>query len=88
MRMFTGLFEGYKVTALQERQKDGWRIRTWHENKDDREHDYWVEGGRFYAIDKNALDTLIGKNVDDTVPRAKREAVLHLIAKRKAEGLD
>jgi hypothetical protein len=88
MRMFTGLSEGYKVTALQERQKDDWRIRIWHENKDDREHDYWVQGGRFYAIDKNALDTLIGKNVDETVPQAKREAVLHLIAKWTAQGLD
>jgi hypothetical protein len=88
MRMFTGLFEGYKATALQERQKEGWRVRTWHENKDDRERDYWVQGGRFYAIDRNASDPLIGKNIDDTVPRAKREAVLHLIAKWKAEGLD
>jgi hypothetical protein len=88
MRMFTGVFEGYKATALQER-KDGWRIRTWHENKDDQGHDYWVQDGQFYAIDiEMRFDTLVGKNVDDTVPRAKREAVLHLIAKWKAEDLD
>jgi hypothetical protein len=85
MRMFTGLFEGYKATALQERNNDGWRIRTWHEN--DHEHDYWVQDGRFYVIDiQMRSNTLIGQNVDDTVPRAKREALLHLIAKWKAEG--
>jgi hypothetical protein len=89
MRMYTGLFEGYKATALQEREKDGWRIRTWHANKDDRAHDYWVEYGQFYAIDvEMPCNTLIGKNVDETVPQAKREAVLHLIAKWKAEALD
>lgn len=89
MRMFTGLFGGYKATGLQEREKDGWRIRTWHENKDDQEPDYWVQDGKFYAIDIGIpFNTLIGKNVDDTVPPAKREAVLYLIAKWKAEGPD
>jgi hypothetical protein len=89
MRMFTGVIAGYKVTALQERKKDGWRIRTWHENKDDQGRDYWVQDGQFYAIDiKTPFNTSIGENVDDTVPRAKREAVLHLISKWKAEVLD
>jgi hypothetical protein len=87
MRMFTGLFEGYKATALQEKKNGGWRIRTWHENKNDQEHDYWVQDGQFYAIDiQKRSTTLIGKNVDDTVPPATREALLHLIAKWKAEG--
>jgi hypothetical protein len=89
MRMFTGVIAGYKATALRERKKDGWRIRTWHENKDDQGQDYWVRDGQFYAIDiKTPFNTSIGKNVDDTVPRAKREAVLHLISKWKAEVLD
>jgi hypothetical protein len=89
MRMFTGLFGGYKATALQERKKDGWRIRTWPENRDDQGQDYWVQDGQFFAIDiEMPFNTLIGKNIDDTVPPAKREAVLHLIAKWKAEDLD
>jgi hypothetical protein len=89
MRMFTGLFGGYKVTALWEREKDGWRIRTWCENKDDRQRDYWVQDGKFYAIDvEMPFNTMIGKNVDDTVPTVKREAVLHMINKWKAENLD
>jgi len=89
MRMFTGLFGGFKANALRERKKDGWRIRTWHQNKDDQGHDYWVQDGQFYSIGiEMPFNALIGYNVDDTVPRAKREAVLHLIAKWKAEDLD
>ena len=89
MRMFTGLFGGYKATALRQREKDGRRIRTWHENKDNQKHDYWVQDGKFYAIDIEVpFNTLIGKNIDDAVPPARREAVLHLIGKWVAEDLD
>jgi hypothetical protein len=89
MRMFTGLFEGYRATALQERKKDSWRIRTWHENKDDQHHDYWVQDGHFYPIDMTTpLNISMGENLDDTVYQAKREAVLHLIATWKAECSD
>jgi hypothetical protein len=89
MRMFTGRFESYNATALCEREKDGWHIRTWHENKEDRERDYWVQDDKFYAIDiRVPFNTSIGKNVDDTVPPAKREAVLHPIARWKAEDLN
>jgi hypothetical protein len=89
MRMFIGRFGGFKATALRERKKDGWRIRTWHENKDDQGHDYWVQDGQFYSIDlEKPFNTLIANNVNDTVPQAKRDAVLHLIAKWKAEDPD
>lgn len=90
MRMFTGIFGGYKVVGLQERREDGWRIRTWHEGKNVPEHGYWVKDGQFYAIDMplHSFDqqrTMVGENVGGSVPLAEREAVLHLIAKWDAE---
>jgi hypothetical protein len=87
-RIYTQI-EGCGFSCTVETARKEFRRGAWHEHKDDQGQDYWVRDGQFYAIDiKTPFNTSIGKNVDDTVPRAKREAVLHLIAKWKAEVLD
>lgn len=92
MRMFTGISAGYKVSGLQERREDGWRIRTWREGKGESEHGYWVKNEQFYAIERPLRSfeqqcTMIGENLDGSVTQVEREAVLHLIAKWETDGL-
>jgi hypothetical protein len=79
MRLFVGEFGCYKATALQERREAGWRIRTWRDGKVGPAQDYWVENGQFSSI---------GENGDGAVARAERDAILNMIAKWEAEGLD
>jgi hypothetical protein len=93
MRLFIGKFGCYRVTALQERRKAGWRVRTWSNGEGGLAHDYWVENGQFYAIRIEMPYSVeeqsnMGENGDTPVPGAEREAVLKMIAKWEAEGLD
>jgi len=75
MRLFTGQSGCYKVTALKERTEAGWRVRTWSDGKVGPAHDYWVENGQISAI-------------SGTGDSSEREAVLNMIAKWEADGLD
>jgi hypothetical protein len=79
MRLFIGQFGRYKSTALQERGEARWRVRTWSDVKGGPAHDYWVENGQFSTV---------GEIGDSSVAQAEREAVLNMIAKWEAEGLD
>jgi hypothetical protein len=75
MRLFMGHCGCYKSSALKERGKAKWRVRTWSGGK---AHDYWVENGQFH---------IIGATGDGSVARAEREAVLNMIAKWEADQL-
>lgn len=89
-----GQFGCYRVTGLQERREAGWRIRTWSDGKGGSAHDYWVENGQFYAIQVEmplySVDeqSTIGENGDSSAALAEREAILNMIAKWEAEGLN
>jgi hypothetical protein len=79
MRLFMGQSGCYKVTALEERREAGWRVRIWSDGNGGPAHDYCVENGQFSTI---------GETGDSSVARAEREAVLNMIAKWEADGLD
>lgn len=79
MRLFMGQFGCYKASALQERRGAGWRVRTWLDGRCGLARDYWVENGQFSTI---------GENGNSSVAQAERIAVLNMIAKWEADGLD
>ncbi len=86
MIIHTETHAGYKVSGLQEREEDGWRIATWLETADAPEKRYWVKDGQFYTINLAKTASLsewqranVG-DIDSTVEAKEREAVLDRIA--------
>jgi hypothetical protein len=77
---------GYRVSGLQEREDDGWRIATWPEAAGASEKHYWVKDGQFHTVNVATTPSLTewqsasAGDIDTTVEPKEREAVLNRIA--------